>query len=466
MRDSIFISHATPEDNDFTIWIASRLEMAGYKVWIDKSELLGGEKFWKEIDFVIRNNANKVLLVYSKHICYEKQPGNLKDGINDELELSKSVGKREHLKDFIIPLNIDNSDYDLFVGANTLSHISFFNNWSDGFKVLLNKLEKDNIKKQNKNRVSSLNDWFKNEYTTKNGIITTKELYYSNWWAIGKLPDVFYLYHFNNSKQAAVVLKHNSNIPLGKISNLISTFEPNLFLSITHEEENIIINPEKVYKVELSKVLYGFESDKFPTHKETENHFKRLMQEVFHFLMKERGLFWYKLANKKLAYFHTPKSHNKPIKFNYPYRKEAKVKKKSLLGKHLSNNWHYAISANPVLYPFIGFILKSHLIFTENGFKILDDNKKQHSARRKKGHNFWNEEWRDMELAFLFGLRDSHDEIRIPLSKNFSLLMPHFPEMFWADFGYIEPHSKERIDVLAYYKYDLMEDDEDIEGYE
>ena len=39
-RDTIFISHATPEDNEFSIWIASRLEMLGYKTWIDKDGLL------------------------------------------------------------------------------------------------------------------------------------------------------------------------------------------------------------------------------------------------------------------------------------------------------------------------------------------------------------------------------------------------------------------------------------------
>lgn len=53
MRDTIFISHATPEDNEFTIWLASRLELLGYKVWIDKNELLGGEVFWADIEDVI-----------------------------------------------------------------------------------------------------------------------------------------------------------------------------------------------------------------------------------------------------------------------------------------------------------------------------------------------------------------------------------------------------------------------------
>lgn len=54
MRDTIFIGHATPEDNEFTIWLASRLELLGYKVWIDKKELLGGETFWETIESAIK----------------------------------------------------------------------------------------------------------------------------------------------------------------------------------------------------------------------------------------------------------------------------------------------------------------------------------------------------------------------------------------------------------------------------
>ena len=34
-RDAIFISHANPEDNDFTVWLGARLTAAGYEVWAD-----------------------------------------------------------------------------------------------------------------------------------------------------------------------------------------------------------------------------------------------------------------------------------------------------------------------------------------------------------------------------------------------------------------------------------------------
>jgi len=89
MRDTIFISHATPADNEFSIWIASRLEMLGYKTWIDKEGLLGGERFWATIQKAIDSSA-KILFVYSKNIT--TQDGILKQGIEDEIANHRSPG--------------------------------------------------------------------------------------------------------------------------------------------------------------------------------------------------------------------------------------------------------------------------------------------------------------------------------------------------------------------------------------
>ena len=41
-RDTIFISHATPDDNDFVRWLGTRLIGHGYRVWADLFELKGG----------------------------------------------------------------------------------------------------------------------------------------------------------------------------------------------------------------------------------------------------------------------------------------------------------------------------------------------------------------------------------------------------------------------------------------
>jgi hypothetical protein len=98
-KDMIFISHATPQDNEFSIWLASRLEMFGYKVWIDKEGLIGGERFWATIQQAIMSSA-KVLFVYSKNII--TQDGVIKQGIENEIEYAKSIAIQFKIKDFII----------------------------------------------------------------------------------------------------------------------------------------------------------------------------------------------------------------------------------------------------------------------------------------------------------------------------------------------------------------------------
>src|ERR1035438_9475485 len=95
-RDTLLLSHANPEDNEFTLWLALQLANHGYKVWSDLTKLLGGEVFWDKIEDVIRNGAAKLLYVLSRS-------SNTKDGPLRELHLAQSVAKKERLADFVIP---------------------------------------------------------------------------------------------------------------------------------------------------------------------------------------------------------------------------------------------------------------------------------------------------------------------------------------------------------------------------
>lgn len=64
-RDIVFISHATPEDNEFVNWLGARLIGLGYNVWADVFELKGGTPFWKNIEEAIRQKALNVIYVAS-----------------------------------------------------------------------------------------------------------------------------------------------------------------------------------------------------------------------------------------------------------------------------------------------------------------------------------------------------------------------------------------------------------------
>lgn len=466
MRKKIFISHATPEDNDFTIWLASRLELLGYEVWIDKNGLVGGEKFWETIDNVIRNEAIKFLLVYSKNIFQKDTYGNptagkLKDGVYKEFSFAESIGKQNNINDFIVMLNIDASNYNLFIGADRLNQIPFYENWANGFKQLEKKLQKDNVQKTKQELKTDFGSWYEQQFVTNSAITPKSELYYTNWWTINKLPEHFFLYQFQSLEQASIIAKQFLDYPVSKITNYLSSFEETKEFTVNQDNNAFIIKPLNIFKIKVTDVLIGFESSSFPTHRDSENHFKKLLKEVFHKIMKNRGMFWYEMSNKRLAYYYTPANLcSLKTKFQYPYRKNNKFKTKNLLGKHKSlGKWHYAVSVKPILSPVLAFSLKSHITFTTDGFNVLKNDKNEtdsnkiHSQRRSKGKRMFNEEWRDLFLAFIDALKKD-DRIEIGLSSNFTLEMPITSQIYWADFGYFDPKDKTRQGLLSVYEFE------------
>ncbi|HKZ42057.1 MAG TPA: toll/interleukin-1 receptor domain-containing protein [Candidatus Hodarchaeales archaeon] len=449
MRTTIFISHANPEDNDFAIWLCSRLSALGYEVWIDKNGLLGGEKFWEEIDQTIRYSAIKFVLIYSRNICYKDQVGKLKDGIYKEFSLAESIGRQERLKDFIQLLNIDGSARNLFIGADRLNQIAFSDNWAEGLEQLNEKLKKDDVPRSSAAFDTEFANWYENKYILRNGIIPKNEIYYTSYWPITALPSKFYLFHFESVKQAsALYLSKELKYPLSKIANALASFSGDLPLRPTNSELEPPIKPKSSFEVNTNDVLQGFESSAFPTHRDASNHLKALLARTFHLLMKQRGLFWCGMSNKRQTYYFTAAGlRNGKIKFSYPI--SGKQKTKTLVGKHLSlGKWHYAISALPILQPIQGYSLKSHIVFTTNGFKPWDNKDKMHSHRRAKGRLMFNGEWRDLFLGFLSGLKNTDGSIDIQLTDTFTLTMASSPLILESEFGYIEPVSKRRFDVL------------------
>lgn len=460
MRDIVFISHATPEDNEFTIWVASRLQLLGYKVWIDKNELLGGEKFWEEIDRIIRHKACKFLLIYSENICIDKQAGRLKDGIYKEYSLAEGISKQERLTDYTVLLNIDGSKYNLFIGADRLTQISFYENWANGLLQLTKKLEKDRVKRFNENTNPGFAHWYENKYITKTGIVAKKELYFSSWWPIFKLPESFFIYQFDTESQAEALYKKENSYPVGRIANVLSSFDPNFAFTLDQEPQLLPLNPKNTYQILIADIFSGFEGAEFPTHQDATNHLRRLLGRTFHLIMKNRGMYWYQMANRRLTYFYTPGNlKSRKVSFEYSLGKGKRKKTKVLIGTYLSmGNWHFAVSVKPIFSPSSAFNLKSHIVFTSNGFDVWEDQAKMHTHRRRKGRRFFNEEWRDMLFAFLHGLKRD-EKIELALNGEFTLSMEPWTKVYQSDFGYYEPKDKDRQNILDDYQEDEEEED-------
>ena len=444
MRDTLFISHATPEDNNFSIWLASRLKMLGYKVWIDKEKLLGGETIWNEIQNIIKNNAVKILFAYSKNIC--DQDGNLKGGINKEISYAESIAKSEKLKDFIIPLHIDkDASYHEFIGANVLTHIPFYDNWASGLDQLKEKLEQCTVPKNIIECNSLFAEWYEEKYITDCSVIKKQEQLFSSWWRISKIPATVYLYIFKDKESAEIVKRKNDSFPIGIINNVLTSFDNDLNISEKYEFGEYKIEPERVVIHPTNNIIQGFETVTFPSYRDVKNHLTNFLNIIMAKLLLGKGLLSYKLSHGE-AYFLPKGNEFTSIKFIYP---ETDIKKrKNIGGTYIDIGfWHYAISVRPILYPYLGYSIKSHIIFTLDGHQVIEDVKKQHSYRRNKGKNFFNGDWRDLELAFLQNLKDDENLIQVNVnSNNEKLIMEEWPVIYKSDFGYNDPKKITNID--------------------
>ena len=130
-RNSLFISHANPEDNAFTIWLGAKLSALGYKVWADVLRLSGGQDWQRRLELALRQFSRKVLLVATPH-------GVAKQGVRNEIQIAHTTGKSLGDGDFIVPLRLAAFDAPFLVAH--AQYVDFERGWAAGLDELLRTL--------------------------------------------------------------------------------------------------------------------------------------------------------------------------------------------------------------------------------------------------------------------------------------------------------------------------------------
>src|ERR1700680_463154 len=85
-RTTVFVTHAAPDDNEFALWLSTKLAIAGYRVWVDRRRLRGGADAWDEIDSVLRHEAIKQIVVFTENTG--------KPGVKKELAIGDATRRR------------------------------------------------------------------------------------------------------------------------------------------------------------------------------------------------------------------------------------------------------------------------------------------------------------------------------------------------------------------------------------
>jgi len=139
--------------------------------------------------------------------------------------------------------------------------------------------------------------------------------------------------------------------------------------------------------------------------------------------------------------------------------KSLKVTKDGLIPKRY---WHYGFQAKSSLYPFVGFCLKSHVLFTNDGFTLWDDKDGLHKARRNQCSMWWNPKWRDLLLAAMSHLSGGAKTIPVEIAPEQTVEIEINPLQFTAPVTFKDHPLPEAPDVVT--TDDAEEDDDESEG--
>jgi hypothetical protein len=430
-RDTLLLSHANPEDNEFTLWLALQLANEGYRVWCDLTKLLGGEVFWDNIEEVIKTRAAKVLYVLSR-------TSNAKDGPLKELHFAQGVAKKEKLKDFVIPLHIDDLPHgDTTIEITRINTVPCAPSWGAGLAKLLEKLEEDRVPKDPKFNRTAVNEWWRTQFSAEQGLRKEPEEYLSNWFPITLPTDIYF---HSLSRNSIGVLEVAPTLPYPAVQDgmfLITFAEASDFEGKLGPEMYIAKAGDALEVAGLlaePKSMFG-------------KHLFQLLRIAWEQMLVERKLPVYELANKaKCFYFPKDRVPNDKVLFTgvdgektYRAMVGYSTRTNPTTGVRVKRLWHYAVQTRPLVHPMLAYIFKSHVLFTNDGTTIWESKKRLAAARRSQCKSWWNDEWRDRTLAAATYLCDGADKITVRLGSTATLSIPSTPLPFCSPVSYTDP---------------------------
>lgn len=170
----------------------------------------------------------------------------------------------------------------------------------------------------------------------------------------------------------------------------------------------------------------------------------------------------YPLANGQLCfYFPGDLVKEDSIDFTMPdgqKRWRGVVGYKTLARKRI-RHWHYGISGKPIVRPETLFVVKGHVLFSDDRQSLWSNKDAMAKARRNQCRNWWNDDWRDRMLATMAFLAEAQERATFPLGTDVSFVLSRFPIPFESPVTYLPPGKVEKPD-LDDYAFDQEDEDE------
>lgn len=408
-RNVIFISHATPEDNDFVKWLGARLIGLGYNVWADVFELKGGTPFWRSIEEAIRGRAIKVIYVASTASISPSRTG-----VRNELSAAEGMGKKLADPAFIIPVRIDATDYNDFpIQVTQLNALDFFSGWGGMLVTLVETLEKANVPTDRARIDARMAYWTERTSREVPKVEVGPELLLTNLVPIEALPTHINFYEFNGPNTDINKALDGTGIPYARHARLIISFAAMDELQAELPSKfTLALNR----RVEIEKFLKGRQKNETETAPEwfdARNMLTFLLRRNVERFLETKGLKAHDTSRGLAFYFPLDLIPDGKVRYRTP---DDKPTWKKVTGKSVKYGvrWHLSMLVNIDLGP-PGFIrFKPYICFSEGAEQLIADPKRVSGIRRRFCKSWWNRHWRQLQQAFIAFLGGG-DEIVVEL---------------------------------------------------
>ncbi|WP_337998314.1 toll/interleukin-1 receptor domain-containing protein [Oleispirillum naphthae] len=426
-RRIVFLSHATPDDNDIVIWLGARLTAAGYEVWSDVTRLIGGEIFWKDIDEAIRQHAAKVVVCLSKAAVQ-------REGVRNEIAISIATGKKMGVEEFTVPVRIDNLPFDEFppqlISRNA---IDFSGNWASGLSRLLEVLERDKVPKRDGGDFQKALDAWRTTFQIRARAVEKRTEYIeSNWLPIIGLPPEVHLFGINvpvvigdiPRMASAISAPHFTHGRLiGGVADL-TTFQAEI-------GPNVPLSAE--YAMDMQAFLAG-DRERRPSidGRDARNFVTSMLRRAWDLSMSDRGLSSYVLADGSTVWW-VPSGFLPEDKVHFT-KPNGRRGWRQLVGRDNPRNvyWHVGFAARPILTPPFRYVLRPHVILTTDGKTPLDDRKRMNAMKKSVCKLWFNARWRDLVAGFAFWVGNGEEVMPLSMGGSEAVWISARPLQFLA----------------------------------
>ncbi|MFA4900545.1 MAG: toll/interleukin-1 receptor domain-containing protein [Brevundimonas sp.] len=415
-RDTIFICHATPDDNDFVRWLGARLTGHGYKVWADMFGLKGGTPFWNTIEDALREHACKVIYVASRASVDPQR-----QGVRNELSVADAVRKALSDPAFIIPIRLDDVDFASFpILVHQLNALDFSRGWGPRLIELLDTLETANVPRTAHDQTAEFERWRQDAVKTAALVNAEPEPVLTSLSPINGLPATIRYLKVNGDVAVASQALKASGVPCSAFYQLLLTFADR---DVVNETLPTPLVAELRAERPLQDFLDGSAADvTTPKRSDAHNIATALLRQHVERHLLQRGL--KPLEQRTSSAFYFPLGLVTNDKVIYTAASGKRTYKK-VVGRSERNRvyWHLAMKVTVVLgsAPFVRF--KPYVAFSDDGQTAITDPKRTSPIRRRFCKNWWNQHWRQLQEAFAAWLADGQAECAIPLDGDQNLIL-------------------------------------------